>query len=158
MATEAEKSFRRVRELVATAEEILELRDVLRLLANQDGEISKMAQARREHQDALQEIEKAKVKARADTDQAKSDLDKELKAYGEKIEGEKKKIAVTIAPSQAKLADLEAKIDTAKADLIKVLAERKQQLGDINDEIAVAKRVLAEVQAAREAARRSLGA
>lgn len=158
MATDAEKSFRRVRELVATAEEILELRDVLRLLANQDAEISKMAQARREHQEALQEIEKAKVKARADLEQAKGGLDKELEAYRDKTEGEKKKIAISIAPAQSKLADLEAKIDTAKADLIKILAERKQQLGDINTDIAARERKLQEINAGIEAARRSLGA
>ena len=158
MATDAEKSFRLVHGLVATCKELLELEGVLRSLANQDAEISKMANARAEHQAALEAIGGEKVKARADTDKAKSDLDKELQAYRGQIEGEKKKIAATIGPDQTKLSQLEAKIETAQTDLTNTLAERRQQLGAINDVIDKARKVLTGLNEAREAARRSLGA
>jgi len=158
MATETEKNFRLVHNLVATAKEILELEGVLRSLAGQDAEISRMAQARAAHQEAVTAIENEKVKARADTDKAKSDLDKELQAYREQIESEKKKIAITIGPAQAKLSDLQAKCETAQKDLADTLAERRQQLGGINDEIAQGQMTLAQVNAAKAAARASLGA
>ena len=134
MANEAEKAFRSLGPLCDAAQEILKLRDALRIIGNSDAEVAKMAAERKGHQDIIADLKKEQDGIRAETDKKKKDSDAEVDQYRALNESKKAQLASQLAPAQNSLAQVESRLAAARAELNQTAIEVRQTKAEKEEE------------------------